>query len=132
MYLLMSNSQIISALDQQNPNWRYSIINSPLEENLIPHIINVLSNNLLLHFIILYLLIMLLIIFTCKFILTDNIEFTKIQKYPLGGYIKYIINKFISIWKVSSNFWIYFILLNVLVFISGSIYSIYSLLVLFK
>jgi hypothetical protein len=80
-----SNSKILSALDQQNPNWKDSFINSPLEENLFPHIIDVLSNNLLLHFIILYLLIMLLIIFTCKFILKDNIEFTKIKNNPLGG-----------------------------------------------
>lgn len=80
-----SNSQVLSALDQQNPNWRDSFINSSLEENLFPHIIEVLSNNLLLHFIILYLLIMLLIIFTCKFILKDNIEFTRIQNNPLGG-----------------------------------------------
>lgn len=131
-----TNSQIISALDQQNPNWRDSFIHSPLEleleKNLTPHIISVLSDNLLLHFIILYLLIMLLIIISCKFIIKDNIEFTKIQNHPLGGWVKYIINKFISIWKVSSNFWIYFILFNVLVFNSASIYSIYSLLILLK
>jgi hypothetical protein len=119
-------------LDQQNPSWRDLFIGSPLEETLITHIINVLNNNLLLHFIILYLLIMLLIIITCKFIIKDNIEFTKIQNNPLGGWVKYIINKFISIWKVSSNFWIFFILFNVLVFNSASIYSIYNLLVLFK
>jgi hypothetical protein len=77
-----SNSKILSALDQQSPNWKDSFINSPLEENLFPHIIDVLSNNLLLHFIILYLLIMLLIIFTCKFILKDKIEFTKIGNNP--------------------------------------------------
>jgi hypothetical protein len=91
-----------------------------------------LSNNLLLHFIILYLLIMLLIIFTCKFIFKDSIEFTKIQNNPLGVWEKYTVNKFISIWKISSNFWIYFILFNLLVFNSASIYSIYKLLVLFK
>ena len=78
-------SNILSAFDQQSPNWKDSFINSPLEENLFPHIIDVLSNNLLLHFIILYLLIMLLIIFTCKFILKDKIEFTKIENNPLGG-----------------------------------------------
>ena len=80
-----SNSKVLSALDQQYPNWKDSFINSPLEENIIPHIINVLSNNLHLHFIILYLLIMLLIIITCKYILKDNIEFTKIQNNPLGA-----------------------------------------------
>jgi hypothetical protein len=80
-----SNSKVLSALDQQYPNWKDSFINSPLEENIIPHIINVLSNNLQLHFIILYLLIMLLIIITCKYILKDNIEFTKIQNNPLGA-----------------------------------------------
>ena len=80
-----SNSKVLLALDQQYPNWKDSIINSPLEENIIPHIINVLSNNLYLHFIILYLLIMLLIIITCKYILKDNIEFTKIQNNPLGA-----------------------------------------------
>jgi hypothetical protein len=80
-----SNSKVFSALDQQYPNLKDSFINSPLEENIIPHIINVLSNNLHLHFIILYLLIMLLIIITCKYILKDNIEFTKIQNNPLGA-----------------------------------------------
>lgn len=68
-----TNSQIISALDQENPNWRDSFIQSPLDENITPHIISVLSNNLLLYFIILYLLIMLLIIISCKFIIKDNI-----------------------------------------------------------
>ena len=82
-----TNSQIISALYQQNPNWRNSFIQSPLEENLTSHIINVLSDNLLLHFIILYLLIMLLIIISCKFIIKDNIEFTKIQNNLLGGWV---------------------------------------------
>lgn len=126
------NSQVISAFDQQNPNWRDSFIQSPLEENLTPHIINVLSYNLILHFIILYLLIMLLIIISCKFIIKENIEFTKIQNNPLGVWVKYTINKFISIWKVSSNFWIYFILFNVLVFTTASIYYTYYLLVLLK
>lgn len=127
-----SNSQIITALDQQNPSWRDLFIGSPLEETLITHIINVLNNNLLLHFIILYLLIMLLIIITCKFIIKDNIDLNNIKNNPLGIWVKYIINKFISIWKVSSNLWIFFILFNVIVFNSASIYSIYNLLLLFK
>ena len=127
-----NNSKVLSTLDQQYPNWKDSFINSPLEENIIPHIINVLSNNLYLHFIILYLLIMLLIIITCKYILKDNIEFTKIQNNPLGAWIKNIINKLISTWKISSIFWIYFIIFNLLIFNSASIFSMYNLLVLFK
>jgi hypothetical protein len=85
---------------------------------------------------------MLLIIFTCKFILKDNIEFTKILNYSslasknsrakVAGWVIDKINKIISIWKISSNLWIYFILFNLLVFNSASILSIYNLLVLLK
>lgn len=78
-----TNSQKISALDQQNPNWSDSFIQSPLEENITSHITDILSNNLLLHFIILYLLMMLLVIITCKFIIKDRIGFTRIQNNPL-------------------------------------------------
>lgn len=126
------NSEIISKLDNIRPDWKDQFVPSPLEDNLTNHIIDVLSNNLLLHFIILYLLIMLLIIISCKFIIKDNIEFTKIQNNPLGAWVKYLINKIISIWKVSSNFWIYFILFNVLVFNFATIYTISNLLILLK
>ncbi len=127
-----TNSQKISALDQQNPNWSDSFIQSPLEENITSHITDILSNNLLLHFIILYLLMMLLVIITCKFIIKDRIGFTRIQNNPLGFWVQTIINKIIAIWKTSSSLWIYFILVNVIIFNVGSIYSIYGLLVLLK
>ena len=60
-------------------------------------IIDTLSYNLLLNFIILYLLIMLLLIISCKFLIKDNIEFKSIEKYSLGRLLSNIINKYISI-----------------------------------
>lgn len=78
-------SKIISTLDNSTPNWRDSFIHAPLEGDQLQFLMSVLSNNLYLHFIILYLLFMLLIIISCKFIFKDNIEFKKIKNYPLGN-----------------------------------------------
>jgi hypothetical protein len=127
-----NSSRIIASLEENNPNWRDSFIHSPLEENQLQFIINTLSNNLLLNFIILYLLIMLLLIISCKFLVKDNIEFKSIKNYRLGKALSYIINKYISIWKVSSNIWIYFILLSLIFFKLVSTYSIYTLLLVFQ
>lgn len=69
---LINNSNILKALEQQNPNWKDSFISSPLEPT--DFIINTLSNNILLEYIILYLLFLLLIIISCKILIRDEIE----------------------------------------------------------
>lgn len=71
------------------------ILHSPLEHQTF--IANMISDNIKLHFIILYLLIMLFLILSCKFLFNEKIEFTKMEKYHIGRIISYLINKYISI-----------------------------------
>lgn len=75
----ISKSKIISALDKSNPDWRDSFIHSPLDDNLILSIMDILSNNLLLNFITLYLLIMLLLL-----LLSNKIKKSKLLKFTLA------------------------------------------------
>jgi hypothetical protein len=123
-------SKVISELDKTNPNWRYIFINSPLESDnpIIKFILDSLTNNLILNFICIYLLIMLLIILIIKFILSSNINFDRLNKYPLGNYINRFLVKFISIWQKSNNFWIFFIIIVVIIFNILSSFSIYQLI----
>lgn len=130
-----SNS-VIEELNKDYPNWKEGFINSPLENGDVNSIklflIETLTNNLILQFIIIYLMIMFIIIFTCKLIIEKNIELNKIKEYPLGNYIYYILEKYISIWKTSANIWIYLLVFSVLIFSMGSAYSIYQVISFLK
>ena len=123
-------SKVISELDKINPNWRDIFINSPLESDnpIIKFILDSLTNSLILNFICIYLLIMLLIILIIKFILSSNINFDGLNKYPLGNYINRYLVKFISIWQKSNKFWIFFIIIVVIIFNLLSSFSIYQLI----
>nr|YP_009710643.1 hypothetical protein [Amanita inopinata]QFZ98592.1 hypothetical protein [Amanita inopinata] len=125
------SSKVINEIEKINPNWKDSFINSPLEngEVLNQYLIENLTNNLLLHLIMLYLIIMLIIIITCKFILNDNNQFSKIKNLPLGNFISKILTKSISVWQISSNIWIYLILFSLSIFTIITTYSIYNMLV---
>nr|YP_004376360.1 hyp4 [Moniliophthora roreri]ADO51587.1 hyp4 [Moniliophthora roreri] len=125
-----SSNKVIKALEENNPNWKDSFIHSPLENNQF--IIDILSNNLLLQFIVLYLLIMLILIISSKFLLNESSEFKTINSLPFGGVISYLLKKYISIWKKSSNIWILLIVFSIFIFNLVSIYSIYNLLLLLK
>jgi hypothetical protein len=120
-------------LNDSQPNWKDSFIHSPLEnESLRLFISDNLYNNLLLQFIVLYLLFMLLIIISCRILLKNNIDLGKFKKSKISVFFFSYLELYINIWRVSSNAWIYFILFSVMIFISASTFSIYSILELLK
>ena len=122
-------SKVIDELDKINPNWRDNFINSPLEsENPVTQfILNSLMDSLMLDFISIYLLWNLLVILIIKLILSNNINFDKLNKYPLGIYINKYLVKFISMWQKSSNFWIFFIVIILIISNTASGYGLYRL-----
>jgi hypothetical protein len=127
---IIDNSKILKTLDQYNPNWKDSFISSPLEPT--DYIINTLNNNLMLDYIILYLLFMLLIILSCKFVIREDIDSNSIKKYLFIDSLSNLIKKYITIWKKSSNIWIYFILISIMISEIISIYSINNILLILK
>nr|YP_009690145.1 hypothetical protein PPIT_000044 [Porodaedalea pini]QEG56925.1 hypothetical protein PPIT_000044 [Porodaedalea pini] len=118
----------------KDPDWINKFINSPLEKGdllntpFMKAIIEILSINLTLHFVILYLLIMLVIIFSCKIIIDKEINFNKVLEYPLGKYIHKFLTSYVNIWRNSANIWIYFILFCLIIFNCASAYSFYKIL----
>jgi hypothetical protein len=132
-------SNVIKQLDLMNPSpllrWevgsvgRDSFINSPLElgdNSLVSFLFTSLSNSLYLHYICLYLIIMLIVIFTCKYIIDRNINLAPIKKIFLGKYLYLGLTKYLSFWRNSVNFWIYYIMGSLLIFNLASSYSIYK------
>ena len=148
-----TNSGIIRALYESNPNWKNNFenhiptdnpykpwtINSPYESEsgLISFLIDNLTDHLILAIISTYLLLMLLIIFICKLLLSKNIEFQrlssiKIFKWPLGEQISKLLTWFISIWQQSSSFWIFFIIIILIISNGASLFSFYTMLIILK
>jgi len=124
-------SDVIQALNNHNPNWRDLFINSPIESgdnSLLTYILETLPNSFNLHFINIYLLTMIIIIFTCKIILDKNINLEFLKDYIFGKYLYLGINKYLSIWRGTTNLWIYYLLFCVLIFHSGSAYAVYQVL----
>lgn len=129
--------KVLEELDSQYPNWKEGFINSPLENNEISNpikqfLIEALTNNLMLHFVILYLMIMFIIIFSCKIIIEKDIQFNFIKQYPLGNFIHNLLSKYISIWKYSANLWIYLIVFCLLIFTLASTYSLSQIITVLK
>lgn len=128
------NSRVVEELNRTVPDWYNQFINSPLEKGdllnspFLQSISDLIHTNLFLHFIILYLLIMLVIIYSCKVLLENNIHFNNILNYPLGKYIHKILNFYINIWKKNASFWIYFILFSLIIFNCGIVISLYKIL----
>jgi hypothetical protein len=112
-------------LDQQNPNWKDSFISSPLESN--DFILNILTDNLLLNYVILYLLFMLLIIISCKFAIGDNIDSKTIKRFVFSDLLSNLIKKYITIWQKSNILWIYFILISIII---SEIVCIFSIIII--
>lgn len=128
------SSKIIEVLNKNEPNWADKFINSALENGEILNlaikedIINILTTNILLHLVMMYLLFMLIVIYTSKIILEKKINFDKLKKYTLGKYIDYILVKIINLWRLNVDIWVYLILISLFIFTGGSAYSFYLLL----
>jgi hypothetical protein len=130
-----ASSKVISEIEKLDPNWKDKFsINSPLENGDVINqiLIDNLTNNFLLHIIILYLLTVLIFIIFCKFNLNLQNQLLKIQSLPFGNLIHKILSKIISLWQISSNIWIYFILFALFIFNLTATYSIYQILVYLK
>lgn len=130
-----ASSKVINEIEKLDPNWKDKFsIQSPLENGDVINqfLIDNLTNNFLLHIIILYLLTVLIFIIFCKFNLNIQNQLLKIQNLPFGNLIYKILNKIISLWQMSSNIWIYLILFALFIFNLTATYSIYQILVYLK
>nr|UEX92945.1 hypothetical protein [Marasmiellus scandens] len=134
-----SNSKgVIESLSENNPDWASKFhnfkLNSPYEDEtgIISLIIDNLSDHLSLTIISIYLLLMLLLIFICKLVLSNDLYLKRISNLKLfKGYVGSKISKFliwyISIWQKSSSVWIFFIIIMLLMFNVVSLYSIIAM-----
>lgn len=143
---IKSENCIIETLNNTNPNWKSQfynwdkiIINSPYENEseFINSLMSILTDNLYLSLFSIYLLTMLTIIFICKLLLSSNIEFKNISKikifnYNLGEKLITLLNWYISMWKKSSSFWIFFIIAVILFSLIGISFSTWSILMVLK
>jgi len=128
------SSKFISELNKNDPNWADKFINSALENGDVlnlafkEYIIEILTTNILLHLVMMYLLFMLIIIYTSKIILEKKINFDKLKEYPLGKMTHYILIKLINIWRLNADIWVYLILISLFIFTGASAYSFYLIL----
>jgi hypothetical protein len=133
------SSKALEEVNKIDPNWVDKTINSPLEKGDMLNIshsfkdqlLEILSTNLTLHFIIVYLSFMLILIFTSKLILEKGWTFNKIKDLPLpfgiNNFISSILTRMINVWKLNSNVWIYFIMVTLFIFNCASTYSIHQI-----
>jgi hypothetical protein len=109
-------------------------IKSPLEKGdpMTKFFIDTLTDHVILHFIILYFILGLTIIIICKINLPKDPQFPKVKSLPFGNLIHKLLTYYITMWQISSNFWIYFILFFIFLFNLGSLISITKLLIYFQ
>jgi hypothetical protein len=73
-------------------------------------------------------LIMVLIIFTSKWVLDNNIQFNWFKSTTIGKIFHSVLVKYLSAWKNNAHIWILYILLCLIFFTCVSIYSFYRIL----
>ena len=109
-----------------------NIINTSNNNNnlILEHIIYLITNNLYLHYINIYILFMLAIIITCRYLIGDNNQdfLLKLKNLPFGNYIYKAVSWYINIWVKASIIWIYYMIIIVIIFNCVSIYSFYHLI----
>lgn len=113
------NSEILNQVANQDLDWTQEsnladlFINSPLESSensFLVMLVDFLTNSMYLQYISLYFATLATIIFTCKIIIDNNINLEFTKKFIFGKFIYFGITKYISFWRGSANFWIYFAL----------------------
>ena len=114
-------------------------IKAPLESGELlqikPMLVDILTQNLQLNMIILYLICMVLFILTCKFVLSEKSTSSFLRgvlSLPLGYYLHYILSYIIIGWQKSSILWLYFIIFFLLMFNLTSSYSLYACLIILE
>lgn len=123
-----SSSAILRELERSDPDWKSKfIMNSPQEQTevLLGHVKDFITDNVLLHYIAIYLLFLLLFFIAAKIILDHKIEIKWIQKYPRihGWWLKYL-----SLYKVSNTAWMLYIIGVLIVINCSSLYSFFKIL----
>lgn len=95
-----------------------------------------LTNDLVLHFLLNYFAILLVFIFSFKLIADKDLYSTKLEfkvkSLPLGKYIHILISKLINSWRLTNIFWFYLIRFMLLVFLSCSAFGVYTSLLALK
>ena len=104
------------------------IFNQTLKADLT----TLLSYNLLINILTVYLLCVLLFAVTIRFVVDHEVILNKVKSFnsPFGKVLYYILSKLVNVWKNASIFWIYFILFTVILFRCVSAYAIYGCLFL--
>ena len=130
-YNVHSNS-IDYALEKVDPKWIEKFqLSSPQEqtENLLAHVKDLITDNILLHYLAIYLLFLLFFFLAAKVILDRNIEIKWLQRYPRINtwWLKYL-----SLYKVSNTAWMVFII-SILIFINcSSLFSLFKIIEVFE
>lgn len=132
---------IINTLNKEIPNWRDSFkvdpkfadnfsVDSAIEfnESAIKFIRESIMDSVVLDIISAQFSFTLLTIIICKFLLSSNISFDRLNKYRLGTYISKMLKSYISLWQRSSNIWIFSIIILLILFNIASAYSLLRVL----
>ena len=127
-YYNVPSNRIDYALEKVEIKWIDKFqLSSPQEQTevLLGYVHEFISDNILLHYLIVYLLFMLLFFIGAKIILDRNIEFKWLQKYPRiqGWWMKYL-----SLYKVSNTAWMVFIVFVLIFFNIVSILSFWKVI----
>ena len=121
-------NQVINELNKLDPDWKDNFwVESPadMSQPIFEKLIDILTDQLYINIIIVYLLFMLTIILIIKLLINKDYKFEFLNKYPLGSYLSKFLVFYISIWHRSSNMWIFFIIFFVIIFNLNLIYSGY-------
>jgi len=131
-------SEILNQVANKKLDWTKEsnladlFINSPLENGdnaFITNLLDFLTNSMYLQYISLYFATLAAVIFTCKLIIDNNINLEFIKNFIFGKYIYLGITKYISFWRKSANFWIYFALFFNWLFIFISAFGIHRAII---
>ena len=131
-YYNVPSNRIDYALEKVEIKWIDKFqLSSPQEQTevLLAHVKDLITDNILLHYLAIYLLFLLFFFLAAKVILDQNIEIKWLQRYPRINtwWLKYL-----SLYKVSNTAWMVFII-SILIFINcSSLFSLFKIIEVFE
>ena len=131
-YYNVPSNRIDYALEKVEIKWIDKFqLSSPQEQTevLLAHVKDLITDNILLHYLAIYLLFLLFFFLAAKVILDQNIEIKWLQRYPRINtwWLKYL-----SLYKVSNTAWMLFII-SILIFINcSSLFSLFKIIEVFE
>ena len=131
-YYNVPSNRIDYALEKVEIKWIDKFqLSSPQEQTevLLAHVKDLITDNILLHYLAIYLLFLLFFFLAAKVILDQKIEIKWLQRYPR-------INtwglKYLALYKVSNTAWMVFII-SILIFINcSSLFSLFKIIEVFE